>query len=73
MLIIVCVCLGVRSAAADCMPRLLECGVFKGQQFVNQMWMAMFPALIEAIQTEHDLDVLADLMQSLAGVPYLSP
>uniref|UniRef100_A0A914UJU1 TOG domain-containing protein n=1 Tax=Plectus sambesii TaxID=2011161 RepID=A0A914UJU1_9BILA len=57
---------GVRSAAAECLPCLLECGAPKGAEFVRQMWTTMFPALLDAIQSEHDLEVVADDLHALA-------
>uniref|UniRef100_A0A914ZIN3 Importin N-terminal domain-containing protein n=9 Tax=Parascaris univalens TaxID=6257 RepID=A0A914ZIN3_PARUN len=56
----------VRSAAADCLPCLLECARGRGSEFRAQLWNAMLPAYKEAIEAEHDKDVLADQMHGIA-------
>lgn len=56
----------MRSAAADCLPCLLECARGRGSEFRAQLWNAMLPAYKEAIEAEHDKDVLADQMHGIA-------
>ncbi|XP_039296349.1 importin-5 [Nilaparvata lugens] len=57
---------GVRTAAAQSMPCLLECAQIKGAQFVQGMWQFICPELIKAIDTEPEDDVITELMYSLA-------
>lgn len=56
----------VRSAAADCLPCLLECAKDRGAHFRLQLWQAILPAFKEAIEAEHDKDVLADQLHGIA-------
>lgn len=57
---------GVRTAAADSLPYLLECAACKGPQFVDGMWKYMCPELLKAIDTEPENDVLLQLLSSFA-------
>lgn len=57
---------GVRSAAAESLPWLLECAACKGPQFVEGMWRYICPELLKAIDTEPENDVLLQLLGSLA-------
>lgn len=57
---------GVRSAAAESLPWLLECATYKGPQFVEGMWRYICPELLKAIDTEPENDVLLQLLGSLA-------
>lgn len=54
----------VRVAAAESMPLLLECARVRGPEYLTQMWHFMCDALIKAIGTEPDLDVLSEIMHS---------
>ncbi|GAB1299187.1 Importin-5 [Apodemus speciosus] len=56
-------CLGV---AAESMPLLLECARVRGPEYLTQMWHFMCDALIKAIGTEPDSDVLSEIMHSFA-------
>ncbi|KAG8452040.1 hypothetical protein GDO86_004004 [Hymenochirus boettgeri] len=57
---------GVRVAAAESMPLLLECARVRGPEYLTQMWHYMCDALIKGIGTEPDSDVLSEIMHSLA-------
>ncbi|XP_068165372.1 importin-5 isoform X2 [Antennarius striatus] len=57
---------GVRVAAAESMPLLLECARVRGPDYLTQMWLFMCDALIKAIGTEPDSDVLSEIMHSFA-------
>lgn len=62
----------VRVAAAESMPLLLECARVRGPEYLTQMWLFMCDALIKAIGTEPDSDVLSEIMHSFAKVTNLS-
>lgn len=64
-------CPRVRVAAAESMPLLLECARVRGPEYLTQMWHFMCDALIKAIGTEPDSDVLSEIMHSFAKVVYL--
>uniref|UniRef100_A0A674HVH8 Importin 5 n=1 Tax=Taeniopygia guttata TaxID=59729 RepID=A0A674HVH8_TAEGU len=57
---------GVRVAAAESMPLLLECARVRGPEYLTQMWHFMCDALIKAIGTEPESDVLSEIMHSFA-------
>ncbi|XP_037552498.1 importin-5 isoform X2 [Nematolebias whitei] len=57
---------GVRVAAAESMPLLLECARVRGPEYLTQMWHFMCDTLIKAIGTEPDSDVLSEIMHSFA-------
>uniref|UniRef100_A0A3Q3ETQ1 Karyopherin (importin) beta 3 n=1 Tax=Labrus bergylta TaxID=56723 RepID=A0A3Q3ETQ1_9LABR len=48
------------------MPLLLECARVRGPDYLTQMWHFMCDALIKAIGTEPDSDVLSEIMHSFA-------
>lgn len=50
------------------MPLLLECARVRGPDYLTQMWHFMCDALIKAIGTEPDSDVLSEIMHSFAKV-----
>ncbi|KAK2856910.1 hypothetical protein Q5P01_005645 [Channa striata] len=56
----------VRVAAAESMPLLLECARVRGPEYLTQMWLFMCDALIKAIGTEPDSDVLSEIMHAFA-------
>lgn len=62
----------VRVAAAESMPLLLECARVRGPEYLTQMWHFMCDALIKAIGTEPDSDVLSEIMHSFAKVNVFS-
>lgn len=51
------------------MPLLLECARVRGPDYLTQMWHFMCDALIKAIGTEPDSDVLSEIMHAFAKVP----
>lgn len=57
---------GVRSAAAESIPYLLDCAKIKGPTYLEGMWLYICPELLKAIDTEPEVDVLAELLHSLA-------
>ncbi|XP_054270328.1 importin-5 isoform X2 [Macrosteles quadrilineatus] len=57
---------GVRTAAAQSLPCLLECAQIKGPQYLLQMWNYICPELLKAISTEPESDVMSELMYSMA-------
>lgn len=57
---------GVRTAAAESLPYLLECAKIRGPQYLQEMWSYICPKLLKAIEAEPEPDVLADHLHSLA-------
>lgn len=57
---------GVRTAAAESLPYLLDCAKIKGPTYLEGMWLYIWPELLKAIDTEPEADVLAELFHSLA-------
>ncbi|CAK6979970.1 importin-5 [Scomber scombrus] len=57
---------GVRVAAAESMPLLLECARVRGPEYLTQIWLFMCDTLIKAIGTEIGSDVLSEIMHSFA-------
>lgn len=57
---------GVRSAAAESLPYLLDCAKIKGPTYLEGMWQYICPELLKAIATEPELDVTAELFHSLS-------
>ncbi|XP_055850061.1 importin-5 [Episyrphus balteatus] len=57
---------GVRSAAAESLPYLLDCAKIKGPQYLEGMWLYICPELLKAIGTEPEAEVQSELLQSLA-------
>ncbi|ALC46856.1 Karybeta3 [Drosophila busckii] len=57
---------GVRSAAAESMPYLLDCAKIKGPQYLEGMWLYICPDLLKVINTEPEPDVQSELLNSLA-------
>jgi len=57
---------GVRTAAAQSLPCLLECAQIKGPQYLIEMWNFICPELLKSIETEPETDVLTELMYSMA-------
>uniref|UniRef100_A0A8C7NH41 TOG domain-containing protein n=1 Tax=Oncorhynchus mykiss TaxID=8022 RepID=A0A8C7NH41_ONCMY len=51
---------------SESMPLLLECARVRGPDYLTQMWHFMCDALIKAIGTEPDSDVLSEIMHSFA-------
>jgi len=57
---------GVRTAAAESMPFLLECAKIKGPQYLQEMWGFILPELLKSVEAEPEHEVLAELLASLA-------
>lgn len=65
---------GVRTAAAESMPHLLECAQIRGEQYVCEMWNYICNDLIKAIESEPEQEVLAELMRAFAKcVEFMGP
>jgi len=65
---------GVRSAAAEAMPHLLECAQIRGEQYVFEMWNYICGDLIKAIESEPEQEVLAELMRAFSKcVDFMGP
>jgi hypothetical protein len=60
--------LGVRAAAAESLPLLLDCAKLRGDDYVRQMWQYMNKELFKAIEIEPDHEVLGELFSSLGKV-----
>lgn len=59
---------GVRAAAAESLPYLLDCAKLRGDEYVRQMWQYMNKELFKAIEIEPDHEVLGELFSSLGKV-----
>ncbi len=57
---------GVRTAAAESLPCLLECAKIRGPQYVQEMWAYICPELLKAVEAEPELEVLAEHFSSLS-------
>merc|ERR1719278_2069592 len=57
---------GVRAAAAESLPYLLECAKIRGPQYVQDMWALICPELLKAIEAEPEQSLLAEDLNSLA-------
>ncbi|RWS08235.1 importin-5-like protein [Dinothrombium tinctorium] len=57
---------GVRTAAAESLPYLLECAKIRGNLYVSEMWNYIYPELIKAVESEPEKEVLCEMMTSLA-------
>lgn len=56
---------GVRTAAAESLPYLLDCAKIRGPQYLEGMWNFVSPELLKAIYSEPEGDVVAELLNSL--------
>ncbi|XP_038050344.1 importin-5-like [Patiria miniata] len=56
----------VRYTAAESMPLLLECVKDKGDEYISRMWSYMYPEMIKAVQTEPEVEILQEHMDSLS-------
>jgi hypothetical protein len=59
---------GVRAAAGESLPHLLDCAKLRGDDYVRQMWEYMNKELFKAIEIEPDHEVLGELFTSLGKV-----
>ncbi|KAI6211224.1 Importin-5 [Aphelenchoides besseyi] len=57
---------GVRSAAADCLPYLVLCVREQGIEAERAVYNQILPALIDSLDNESDLEVLADKLYAFA-------
>lgn len=57
---------GVRLAAAQSPPFLLDCARIRGESYVNEIWNYMYPFLLSAIENESDKTVLSEMLASLS-------
>ncbi|ESO05871.1 hypothetical protein HELRODRAFT_188208 [Helobdella robusta] len=57
---------GVRVAAAECLPPLLECAQIKGPEYLRNIWQYICPELLKAIESDPELSVKAEHMSSLS-------
>lgn len=60
--------LGVRTAAAESLPFLLECARIRGPEYLAQMWQYICPELLKAVDSEPEQDVKAEHMYAVAQV-----
>ena len=60
---------GVRTAAAESLPFLLECARIRGPEYLTQMWQFVCPELLKAVDSEPELDVKAEHMYAVSQVP----
>uniref|UniRef100_A0A3Q1JCR6 TOG domain-containing protein n=1 Tax=Anabas testudineus TaxID=64144 RepID=A0A3Q1JCR6_ANATE len=65
-LILVSYLMNYKTFTAESMPLLLECARVRGPEYLTQMWHFMCDALIKAIGTEPDSDVLSEIMHAFA-------
>lgn len=58
---------GVRTAAAESLPHLLNCARIKGPQYLEGMWLYICPELLKAIDTEPEREeVVPELLHAFA-------
>jgi len=58
--------LGVRVAAAESFPYLLDCARIRGPEYLVDMWQFVCPELLKALDTEPEQDIKSEHMHSLA-------
>ena len=63
---------GVRLAAAESLPFLLDCARIKGQDYLQNVWLFMLPPLLQSIDSEPEADIRAEHMHSLAMVRHVT-
>ncbi|XP_013780072.1 importin-5-like [Limulus polyphemus] len=57
---------GVRTAAAECLPYLLECARIRGEDYLAEMWRYICPELLKSVDSEPEKEVLSEHMHALA-------
>lgn len=62
---------GVRVAAAESLPFLLDCAKIRGHEYLVQMWQYICPELLKAVDLEPENDIRSEHMNSLAQVSIL--
>ena len=61
---------GVRAAAAESLPFLLECAKIRGPQYVQEMWAYICPELLKVYSTRH---YLCDQVIKVSFIHFFSP
>ncbi|XP_041482292.1 importin-5-like [Lytechinus variegatus] len=56
----------VRYTASESLPLLLECAKIKGEDYLDAKWAYIYPELLKAIQTEPEVDILQQHMESFS-------
>ena len=59
---------GVRMAATESLPYLLECAKVKGADYRLNMWQFICPELLKAVESEPDNDIKSEHLNALAKV-----
>ena len=59
---------GVRVAATESLPFLLDCAKIRGPEYLASMWQFVCPELLKAVESEPELDIQSEHMHSLAQV-----
>ena len=59
---------GVRIAAAESLPYLLECAQIRGPEYLATMWTYICPEVLKAIETEPEADIQSEHMHAFAQV-----
>ena len=59
---------GVRIAAAESLPYLLECAQIRDEKYLTDMWNYICPELLKAVDTEPEADIKSEHMHALAQV-----
>ena len=57
---------GVRAAAAESLPCLIECAKIRGPQYVQEMWAYICPELLKAIEAEPETSLVSEHLNSMA-------
>jgi len=57
---------GVRAAAAESLPFLLDCAKIRGPTYLQEMWAYICPELLKAIESEPENNLLAEHLNSLS-------
>ena len=57
---------GVRAAAAESLPCLIECAKIRGPQYVQEMWAYICPELLKAIEAEPETSLVSEHLHSMA-------
>ncbi|KAI7692873.1 Importin-5 [Sarcoptes scabiei] len=57
---------GVRTAAAQSLPYLLECAKIRGESYLFEIWNYILPNLLAVLDKESEKDVLTDMLVSLS-------
>ena len=63
---------GVRVAAAESLPYLLECAKIRGSDYLLEIWQYICPELLKAISSEPDSEVKSEHLYSLSKVRHFT-